>query len=75
MLNYGLVLSVASCNLYLDRLSKECDKKTATAVVVFREFPKVGVCWNVASYKTLSFIVFVNLGGYAKLIIYSFLWS
>ena len=53
MLNYGLVLSVDSCNLYLDRLSKECDKKTATAVVVFREFPKVGVCWNVASYKTL----------------------
>lgn len=38
MLNYGLVLSVDSCNLYLDRLSKECDKKTATAVVVFREF-------------------------------------
>lgn len=45
MLSYGLVLSVDSCNLYL---SKE---KTGTAVIVFKEFPEVGVCWNVASYN------------------------
>lgn len=39
MLNYGLVLSVDSCNVYLTRLSKDC-YKTATAIIVFNSISR-----------------------------------
>ncbi|KAK0574708.1 hypothetical protein LWI29_027793 [Acer saccharum] len=52
LLNYGLVLSVDSCNLYLTRLSNNYDG-VGMALKAFSEFPEVGVCWNAASYNIM----------------------
>ncbi|KAL3577729.1 hypothetical protein D5086_019233, partial [Populus alba] len=48
LLNYGVVISTDSCNLYLARLSDNFDR-LRISIKVFNEFPQVGVCWNTAS--------------------------
>lgn len=52
LLNYGLVISVDSCNLYLSRLSNTCDG-LRMVVKSFTEFPELGICWNTASYNIM----------------------
>lgn len=41
LLNYGVVISVDSCNLFLTRLSNS--DGTEIAIKVFNEYPEVGV--------------------------------
>ena len=53
MLNYGLLISVESCNLFISHLSKDLDG-IKVASKVFSEFPEVGVCWNTASYNIIT---------------------
>ncbi|KAI7990539.1 Pentatricopeptide repeat-containing protein [Camellia lanceoleosa] len=50
MLNYGVIMSVDSCNLFLSRLPKN-DVGVEMALKIFSEFPEVGVCWNTASHN------------------------
>ena len=52
MLNYGLLISVESSNLFISHLSKDLDG-IKVALKVFSEFPEVGVCWNTASYNII----------------------
>ncbi|KAJ0095118.1 hypothetical protein Patl1_16297 [Pistacia atlantica] len=52
MLNYGLAISIGSCNLYLARLSDSYDG-LGVAIRIFSEFPEVGVCWNTSSYNII----------------------
>ncbi|GMY26109.1 pentatricopeptide repeat-containing protein At1g05670, mitochondrial [Fagus crenata] len=52
MLNYGLIISVHSCNLFLTRLSNNFDG-IEMAIKVFNEYPEVGVCWNTASFNII----------------------
>ncbi|CAL5357988.1 unnamed protein product [Camellia sinensis] len=50
MLNYGVIMSVDSCNLFLSSLPKN-DVGVEIALKIFSEFPEVGVCWNTASHN------------------------
>ncbi|GJX80118.1 hypothetical protein Tco_0328267 [Tanacetum coccineum] len=60
MLNYGVVISVDSCNLYLSQLSKNTDRCKATSRI-FSEFFKEGVKWNTMSHeKTIRITSFVE---------------
>ena len=52
LLNYGVLVSVDSCNLFLARLSNSFDG-IRTAFRVFREYSEVGVCWNTVSYNII----------------------
>ncbi|KAG5091386.1 hypothetical protein JHK82_050164 [Glycine max] len=52
LLNYGVLVSVDSCNLFLARLSNSFDG-IKTGIRVFREYPEVGVCWNTVSYNII----------------------
>ncbi|GKD59237.1 pentatricopeptide repeat-containing protein [Tanacetum coccineum] len=52
MLNYGVVISVDSCNLYLSQLSKNTDRCKATSRI-FSEFFKEGVKWNTMSHNIM----------------------
>ena len=50
--NYGLIISVKSCNLLLTCLSNNSDG-IEMAIKVFNEYPESGVCWNTASYNII----------------------
>ncbi|KAF2282547.1 hypothetical protein GH714_043755 [Hevea brasiliensis] len=52
LLNYGVIVSVNSCNLYLTQLSRNFDM-LGMAIKDFSEFPQVGVHWNTASYNII----------------------
>ncbi|CAN1321207.1 Pentatricopeptide repeat-containing protein At1g05670, mitochondrial [Linum perenne] len=52
LLNYGIVVSAESCNLYLSQLSNN-PQGLVMALKVYREFSEVGVCWNTASYNKI----------------------
>ncbi|KAK3027862.1 hypothetical protein RJ639_041496 [Escallonia herrerae] len=50
LINYGLVISVDSCNLLLACLSNNTDGHEMV-LEVFNNFLQVGVCWNTASHN------------------------
>lgn len=52
MLNYGLIISVDSLNIYLSKLRDHFDGFWR-AIKVFFELPDVGICWNIASYNII----------------------
>ncbi|PWA37895.1 hypothetical protein CTI12_AA586380 [Artemisia annua] len=52
MLNYGVVISVDSCNMYLSQLSKNIDG-CKTTPHVFSEFSEEGVRWNTMSHNIM----------------------
>lgn len=52
MLNYGLIISVDSCNIYLNKLKDRSDGLWR-AIQVFIELPEAGICWNTASYNII----------------------
>ncbi|CAH9090217.1 unnamed protein product [Cuscuta epithymum] len=52
LLNYGIVLSVSSCNLYLSRLSKSIGGHEM-ALKVFGEFATLGISWDTESYNII----------------------
>ncbi|KAG5521081.1 hypothetical protein RHGRI_033590 [Rhododendron griersonianum] len=56
MLNYVVVMSVDSCNLFLSRLPKDFEG-LEMGLRVFREFPEVGVCWNTASHNIVMHLI------------------
>ncbi|TYG63102.1 hypothetical protein ES288_D06G001000v1, partial [Gossypium darwinii] len=51
-LNYGLIISVDSLNIYLSKLRDHLGGFWR-AVKVFFELPDVGSCWNTASYNII----------------------
>ncbi|PPD73960.1 hypothetical protein GOBAR_DD29105 [Gossypium barbadense] len=52
ILNYGLIISVDSLNIYLSKLRDHLGGFWR-AVKVFFELPDVGSCWNTASYNII----------------------
>ncbi|KAG4109668.1 hypothetical protein ERO13_D13G000560v2, partial [Gossypium hirsutum] len=52
ILNYGLIISVDSLNIYLSKLRDRLGGFWR-AVKVFFELPDVGSCWNTASYNII----------------------
>ncbi|KAL6571872.1 hypothetical protein OROHE_002741 [Orobanche hederae] len=52
MLNYGVILSLDSCNLLLSRLSRVIDGPKKL-LKLFHEFSEVGVHWNTVSYNII----------------------
>ncbi|OMO67803.1 hypothetical protein CCACVL1_20303 [Corchorus capsularis] len=52
MLNYGLIISVDSCNAYLNQLKDNFDG-LCRVIKVFIELREVGACWNTASYNII----------------------
>ncbi|KAK6922089.1 Pentatricopeptide repeat [Dillenia turbinata] len=56
MLNYGLVISVDSRNLYLSHLSNDVDGLKC-ALGVFVEFLKLGVHWNTMSHNIVIHVL------------------
>ncbi|CAI0386632.1 unnamed protein product [Linum tenue] len=52
LLNYGILVSVDSCNQYLSYLSNSTHGLVMT-LKVYVEFSRAGVCWNTTSYNII----------------------